>query len=161
LDEVTRRSLELTRTLRDGDREGSLLSVLDRTTTTMGARLLQEWLIAPLADRAAIEARLDAVAELVEAHTLRQELRSVLDEAYDPQGLTAGVSRGRASPRDLGSVARTLRLLPRIKAKVTGRHSALLRDLEARVELCPDLRELLDTALVDDPPANAKDGGVI
>jgi DNA mismatch repair protein MutS len=161
LDEVTRRSLELTRTLRDGDREGSLLSVLDRTTTTMGARLLQDWLLAPLADRAAIEGRLDAVAELVEGHTLRQELRTILEEAYDLQRLTARVSTGRASPRDLGSVARTLRLLPRIKAKVTGRRCALLRDLEARVELCPDLREMLDTALVDDPPTSAKDGGVI
>ena len=68
LDEVTRRSLELTRTLREGDREGSLLAVLDRTVTPMGARLLQEWILAPLAERAAIEARLDAVAELRSEH---------------------------------------------------------------------------------------------
>jgi DNA mismatch repair protein MutS len=161
LDEVTRRSLELTRTLRDGHRAGSLLSVLDRTRTNMGARLLQEWLIAPLADRPAIEARLDAVAELAEAHTLREELRAILDEVYDLQRLTARVSTGRASPRDLAGVRQTLRLLPRLKAKVTARHPVLLRDLEARVELCPDLREMLDTALVDDPPTSAKDGGVI
>ena len=75
LDEVTRRSLELTRTLRDGGRAGSLLAVMDRTTTPMGARLLQEWIVAPLADHAAIDARLDAVAELKEEHALRQELR--------------------------------------------------------------------------------------
>ena len=72
LDEVTRRSLELTRTLRDGDREGSLLSVLDRTVTPMGARLLQDWLLPPLAERRAIEARLDAVAELLHDHSLRE-----------------------------------------------------------------------------------------
>src|SRR6516165_7552903 len=121
LDEVTRRSLELTRTLRDGERQGSLLSVLDRTVTPMGARLLQEWVLAPLAERAAIEARLDAVAELKEEHSLRQELRASLDETFDLQRLTARISTGRASPRDLAAVATTLGFLPRIKAKVTAR----------------------------------------
>src|SRR5205807_1517576 len=81
LDEVTRRGLELTRTLRDGDRAGSLLAVLDRTVTPMGARLLQECLLAPLADRKPIEARLDAVGELIGEHALRQELRASLGDA--------------------------------------------------------------------------------
>jgi DNA mismatch repair protein MutS len=161
LDEVTRRSLELTRTLRDGSRDGSLLSVLDRTVTTMGARLLQDWLVAPLADRTAINARLDAVAELKDDHGLRQELRDGLSEAYDLQRLAARASTGRASPRDLGSVARTLKLLPRIKAKVTARRAALLCDLETRLELCPDLREALDAALMDELPLNAKEGNII
>src|SRR5207302_4420186 len=87
LDEVTRRSLELTRTLRDGGRDGSLLSVLDRTVTAMGARLLQEWIVAPLAEREGIEARLDAVGELKAEHGLRGELRSSLGEAFDLQRL--------------------------------------------------------------------------
>src|SRR5262245_18355134 len=87
LDQVTRRSLELTRTLRDGGREGSLLAVIDRTVTPMGARLLQEWLVAPLAERAAIEARLDAVGELKDDHILREELRAGLAGAYDLQRL--------------------------------------------------------------------------
>jgi DNA mismatch repair protein MutS len=161
LDEVTRRSLELTRTLRDGGHDGSLLAVLDRTVTPMGARLLQEWLVAPLADRAAIEARLDAVGELKDDHGLREEVRAVLRDAYDLQRLTARASTGRASPRDLAGVARTLALLPRLKAKVTARRSALLRELEGRLELCPDLREALETALTDDPPLAAKEGGII
>ncbi len=161
LDEVTRRSLELTRTLREGEREGSLLAVLDRTVTPMGARLLQEWLLAPLTDRPAVEARLDAVDELLRAHALRQDLRDGLSEAYDLQRLTARVSTGRASPRDLAAVGRTLRLLPKLKARVTARRAALLADLEGRLELCPDLRELLDTALVDDPPLSPKEGGII
>jgi DNA mismatch repair protein MutS len=161
LDEVTRRSLELTRTLREGGREGSLLSVLDRTVTPMGARLLQEWLVAPLAERGAIEGRLDAVAELLEEHQLRQELREVLGEGSDLQRLTARVSTGRASPRDLAAIGRTLRLLPRLKAKVTARQTVLLRDLETRLELCPELREILDHALVDDPPLSPREGGVI
>jgi DNA mismatch repair protein MutS len=161
LDEVTRRSLELTRTLRDGERDGSLLSVVDRTVTPMGARLLQEWILAPLADRAAINARLDAVAELKDEHALRQELRERLGAIYDLQRLTTRVSTGRASPRDLSGVARTLGLLPRIKAKVTARKASLLNELEARLDLCPDLRETLDAALVDDPPINPREGGVI
>jgi DNA mismatch repair protein MutS len=161
IDDVTRRSLELIRTLRDGAREGSLLSALDRTVTAMGARLLQEWLVAPLADRAAIEARLDAVGELLEDHSLRADLRDGLRQGFDLQRLTSRTSTGRASPRDLANIARTLRLLPRIKAKITARRAKLLRDLEARLELCSDLRESLDTALVDDPPLSPREGGVI
>ncbi len=161
LDEVTRRGLELTKTLRDGQREGSLLSVLDRTVTAMGSRLLHDWLLSPLARRERIEARLDAVAELKEENNLRRELHEALGEAFDLQRLTARASTGRASPRDLGAIARTLRLLPRIKAKVTARRSALLRELETSLELCPDLRQLLDNALVDDPPLSPREGGLI
>jgi DNA mismatch repair protein MutS len=161
LDEVTRRSLELTRTLREGGRDGSLLSVLDRSVTPMGARLLQEWLTAPLTVRDAIEARLDAVAELAAEQALRGDLREVLEGASDLSRLTARVSTGRASPRDLAAIARTLRLLPRIKAKVTARKARLLAELEGRLELCPDLREALDAALVDDPPISPKEGGLI
>jgi DNA mismatch repair protein MutS len=161
LDEVTRRSLELTRTLRDGTRDGALLAFVDRTVTPMGARLLGEWLVAPLTSRPDVEARLDAVGELVAEHGLRQELRDVFGGVSDLQRLTARVSTGRATPRDLAAVARTLRLLPRLKAKVTARRAALLRELEGRLELCPDLREALDNALVDDPPVSAREGGVI
>jgi DNA mismatch repair protein MutS len=161
LDEVTRRSLELTRTLRDGERPGSLLSVLDRSVTPMGARLLQEWVVAPLAERPAIEARLDAVEELARENGLRAELRAALEEAFDLQRLTSRISTGRASPRDLAGVRDTLRLLPRVKAKVTARRARLLNDLESRLELCPDLRELLDGALVDQPPVNAREGELI
>jgi DNA mismatch repair protein MutS len=161
LDEVTRRSLELTRTLREGSREGSLLDLADHSVTAMGSRLLQEWLVAPLAERTAIEARQDALGELVEAHTVRQQLREALREGTDLQRLTARVSAGRATPRDLAAILRTLRLLPRIKAKVTARRAAMLRDLESRLELCPDLRELLERALVDEPPLSATEGGLI
>jgi DNA mismatch repair protein MutS len=161
LDEVTRRSLELTRTLREGGREGSLLATIDRTTTAMGARLLQDCLLAPLAERRAIEARLDAVAELLEENSLRRDLRAALNEAFDLQRLTARISTARASPRDLAAVGKTLALLPRLKARITARRAPLLRDLESRLELCPDLREALETALVPDPPLSPKEGGLI
>jgi DNA mismatch repair protein MutS len=136
---------------------------MDRTITSMGARLLQEWVLAPLAERRAIEARHDAVAELAGDPAARADLREHLGEAFDLQRLTARVSTGRASPRDLGADARTLRLLPRLKSRLAGlpRQSALLRTLEQRLELCPDLREALEAALVDDPPHSPREGGVL
>ena len=161
LDDVTRRSLELTRTLRDNQRDGSLLAVLDRTVTPMGARLLHDCLLAPLTDVAAIDERLDAVEELLKDHALRGQLRDVLEACADLQRLTARVSTARAIPPDLAKVAVTLRTLPRMKAKLAGRRSALLAGLEQRLELCPDLRELLDKAIVDEPNYSPKDGGVI
>ncbi len=161
LDDVTRRSLELTRTLREGERHGSVLAAIDRTVTTMGARLLHDWLLAPLAERPAIELRLDGVTELLQQSQLRDELRQSLAEVHDLPRLTARASTGRALPRDLGAIARTLRLLPAIKAKIAARKSSLLRDLEANLELCQDLRATLDAALVDDPPLSAKEGGLI
>src|SRR5262249_11687197 len=133
----------------------------DRTVTPMGARHLADWLVAPLCDRAAIEARLDALAELAGDHALRQELRDGLAEVYDLQRLTARASTGRAMPRDLAGIGRTLRLLPRIKAKVTARRSALLRELENNLELCPELRETLDAALLDDLPLTPREGAMI
>lgn len=161
LDEVTRRSLELTRTLRDNQRDGSLLSVLDRTVTPMGARLLHDSILAPLTDLAAINHRLDAVEELLKDHALRRSIRDQLEACADIQRLTTRVSTAKAGPRDLCAIARTLRKLPALKAKLTGRRSALLQDLEKRLELCPDIRELLDKAIEDDPPHLAKEGGII
>jgi DNA mismatch repair protein MutS len=161
LDEVTRRSLELTRTLRDGTREGSLLSFLDRTVTPMGARLLQESLLAPLTERAAIEARLEAVGELVGAHALRQEIRESLEQTADLHRLGARAGTGRASPRDLAAVARTLRLLPALRARLGGGRVGLLRELERHLETCPELSQALDAALAENPPADPREGGVI
>jgi DNA mismatch repair protein MutS len=162
LDEVTRRSLELTRTLRENAREGSLLSVIDRTVTPMGARYLHDALLAPLVDPAAVTARLDAVEELLHDHPLRGDVREQLRQTADLQRLTARVSTARAVPRDLVGVTRTLRLLPRLKAKLAGRRSPLLADVERKIDLCPDVRELLDRALIDeDPPPSVRDGGII
>ena len=161
LDEVTRRSLELTRTLRENQRDGSLLSVIDRTVTPMGARLLHDSLLAPLVSLPAIEARLGGVEELLGEHALRGHLRELLEATSDVHRLTTRVATARATPKDLAAVGRTLRLLPRLKAKLTGRRAPLLNELEGKLELVPDLRELLDAALVDDPPYSAKEGGIV
>jgi DNA mismatch repair protein MutS len=161
IDPATRRSLELVQTIRDGRREGSLLSVLDRTVTSLGARLLADWLAAPLTDVAAIDARLDAVAELVADASLTGQLREALKQIYDIQRLLARVTTGRASPRDLSFVGRTLACLPKVKAKLTGRTSALLVQIEARLDLCSDIRGPLELALVGDCPLSTRDGGYI
>ena len=126
LDEMTRRSLELTRTLREGKREGSLLQVIDRTVTPMGARLLADWLTSPLTSVELIAERSAAVEELVRDSGLRGELRELLGEGYDLERLAARVATGRATPRDLAALARTLALLPKVKARLTARRSARL-----------------------------------
>ena len=112
IDEATRRSLEITKTLREGRREGSLLDVLDRTTTAMGSRLLGDWVANPLTDLPAINGRLDAVAELAADARLTEDIREQLKRVYDVERLLARVTTGRASPRDLNFLARTLRTLP-------------------------------------------------
>ena len=161
IDEVTRRSLELTRTLRDGQRNGSLLDVIDETVTPMGARLLGEWLSNPLTDPARIHHRLDAVEELMADAVFCRDLREQLQQAYDLQRLTARVATGRCSPRDLSCLARTLSLLPKIKAKMSGRTAPRLVELEGRLDLCPEIRQDIETSLVDEPPMLTSDGGLI
>lgn len=161
IDESTRRSLELTETLRDGKREGSLLSIVDQTVTSMGARLLGDWLSNPLTDVAQINHRLDAVEELTGDAVLCQDIREQLQQAYDLQRLTARVATGRASPRDLSCLARTLALLPKLKAKLAGRKGELLQSLEANLDLCPEIRADVEAALVDEPPITITEGGII
>jgi DNA mismatch repair protein MutS len=161
IDQATRRSLEITQTLRDARREGSLLSAVDRTVSPMGSRRLADWIAAPLADRAAIEMRLEAVAELVADASLGERLQEELRKAYDLERLLARVTTGRASPRDLSFIGRTLAHLPQIKARLAERKSKLLCRLEAELDLCPDLRSKLDAALEDDCPLVARDGGFI
>jgi DNA mismatch repair protein MutS len=161
IDEATRRSLELTQTIRDGRREGSLLGVLDRTVTAMGGRLLGQWIAAPLCEASAIETRLDAVAELHADEALGDDLRESLRAIYDTQRLLARVTTGRATPRDLSFVARTLACLPRVKARLVGRRSARLALLESRLDLCGDVRGRLEAALADECPLTSREGGFI
>jgi DNA mismatch repair protein MutS len=161
LDEATRRSLEITRTIREGKREGSLLATIDRTVTPMGSRLLAEWLANPLTEIPAIDARLEAVAELVTDGRLCDDLRSRLDDIHDLQRLLARVTTGRASPRDLAFVGRTLAALPAIKARLTARSRAMLNRLESELDLCAEIRARLEAALVEECPLSSRDGGLI
>ncbi|MCH2594779.1 MAG: DNA mismatch repair protein MutS [Pirellulales bacterium] len=161
IDEATRRSLEITQTLRDGRREGSLLGVIDRTVTSTGARLLGDWLANPLTQSSTINARLDAVGEFFEHASLTRELREALRATYDMQRLLARVTTGRATPRDLSFVARTLHCLPEIKEKLSNRHSTRLQTLEDNLDLCQDVRDRLEAALEDNCPLSSREGGFI
>ncbi|MFH1269091.1 MAG: DNA mismatch repair protein MutS, partial [Planctomycetota bacterium] len=161
IDEASRRSLEITRTSREGRREGSLLAVVDRCVTAMGSRLLADWLANPLTNVAAIDERLEAVGGLLGEPALAADVRQTLRRVYDVQRLLTRVTTGRASPRDLGFLGRTLGCLPPLKAKMTARKSRLLNRLEAEIDLCPDLRARLDAALVDDCPLTSREGGFI
>ncbi len=161
IDEATRASLELTRTIREGKRDNSLLSVLDETVSPMGARLLTDWLSNPLTNIGAINRRLDAVEELTCDTMFCRDLREILAETYDLQRLTAKIATGRASPRDLGSLTHSLALLPKLKAKLAGRQSVLLQLLEADLDLNAEIRSVIDATLVDEPPLLTTEGGVI
>lgn len=161
IDEATRRSLELTHTMRDGRREQSLLGIIDETCTPMGARLQADWLSSPLTDLKQIHERHDAVGELVTDLSLRDDLRDLLKSMYDLQRLTSRVATGRCSPRDLSCLESTLATLPRVKARLSERQADRLQTLERRVDLCPEVREAIETTLVDEPPATINDGGVV
>ena len=161
IDEATRRSLELTKTLRDGRREASLLGIMDRTVTPMGSRMLADWLANPLTDAVAIGGRLDAVEELVGELTLCADVRDELKQIYDMERLLARVTTGRASPRDLSFIGQTLGRLPKIKARLAARKSGMLQQLETDVDLCPELAHRLETALVEQCPLSSRDGQFI
>ncbi len=161
IDAATRRSLELTQTMRTGERDGSLLDVLDQAVTPMGSRLLAAWLAAPLVDTLSIEMRQGAVEDLMRDERTRNSLRKLLGEIYDLERVVSRVCTQRASPRDLKQVEQTLRQLPSIKQLLVGRPSRLLGQLEAELPLCEQLRTQLAAALADECPHQARDGGFI
>jgi len=161
LDETTQRSLELVETLRERRREHSLLWVLDRTQTAMGGRLLRRWINFPLARADDIRERLDAVEELVQGTDLREDLARRLADTSDVERIVGRVATSRAMPRDLLGLGRTLAALPAVKARLAARESDLLNRLEKALDLCGDVREVVDAAIADDAPLRLSDGGVI
>jgi DNA mismatch repair protein MutS len=161
IDAASRRSLELTHTMRDRQRQGSLLEVLDETCTSMGARLLSAWLSSPLTDLEQIRGRQAGVAEFVDDGGLRATVREQLGEVYDLERLLGRVATGRASPRDLKQVGTTLASLPDLKSKLAQCSSHVLGDLEKRLVLCEELRDRLLAAFAENCPLHLRDGGFI
>ncbi|MBI2963083.1 MAG: DNA mismatch repair protein MutS [Deltaproteobacteria bacterium] len=160
VDEVSRRNLELVENAR-GERAGSLLSVLDRTLTPMGARVLRRWLLYPLLDPARIGRRLDAVEELVESSALRDDLAASLDGLGDVERLAGRVGGGSASPRDLVRLRQALGRAEAAQARLAASRSTLLGELAAGISPLADLRDLVARALVDVPPLSAKQGDLV
>jgi len=163
LDEMTRRNLELVEPLRADARDGrpaTLLDVIDDTQTPMGGRLLRRWLLQPLVDASRISARQAAVAELFETAAARRAVRSALEPMRDMERLAARVAATRVTPREMGALARSLQLLPAVKAAVALSTSPLLAHI-ATLDPLEDVAGLLVRALVPEPPATIGEGGAI
>ncbi|HET7584017.1 MAG TPA: DNA mismatch repair protein MutS [Gemmatimonadaceae bacterium] len=169
LDEMTRRNLELVESLRGGGRAGTLLDVLDRTMTPMGARLLRHWLLTPLIDRDAIVERHDAVDALVRGVLAREALRSALDGVRDVERLAGKTAAGRATPREVRALGASLERLPQVHRAVSdasdavagARPAELLRAILDGWDDASDLASAIAATLVDDPAAVVGDGPVI
>jgi len=161
IDAITRRNLELVRTMRDRARTGSLLGLLDETVTAMGGRLIKTWLLAPLQDAGEIERRLDAVDALLREAPRRKELRDALDRVADMERLAARVRMGRATPRDLASLRASLCRLPDVRASLREPAPELLAGLREAIDPLEDLQDLLGRALVDEPPPSSNAGGIV
>ncbi len=161
IDLTARRNLELTETLRNKERRGSLIWVLDRTRTSMGKRLLKSYIEQPLLKPAAIIDRLDAVEELYNDPVMQGELGDALEGVYDLERLMTRVVYKTATPRDVKALAKTAEQMPLIKSLIANCRTALLKGLEGRIHELKEIAALVDNAISDDPPQAVKDGGVI
>ena len=161
LDSSTRRNLELCETLREKNKRGSLLWVLDKTKTAMGARLLRRYLEQPLIEKEEIMQRLDAVEELKNNAITREELREYLNPVYDLERLISRISYQTANPRDLVAFKTSLSMLPHIKYIMKSLQSPLLVQLQEELDELADLFALVDAAIVEEPPISIRDGGFI
>ncbi len=165
LDEMTRRNLELVEPLRPGETGATLLEVLDRTVTPMGARLLRQWILAPLRAASTIQARHDAVQVLVDDDRGRERLREALDGVRDIERLASRAAAHRASPRDLGGLRDSIARLPDVSSSLDGltsrEMSAVLEQTAEEFDLLTDLAETLTRTLVERPPTTLGDGDTI
>lgn len=161
IDPATRRSLELTQNLADGSRRFTLLSVLDETVTPMGGRLLRRWIDQPLLDRADIEFRLDAVERLFRASLVRTDIREALRKVNDIERLVSRCATGHATPRDLSALRAGLDAMPLLIEPLLKVGLGRIQELREQLVDHTDLRQTLERAVVADPPASLRDGGVI
>ena len=161
LDLTARRNLELTETLRGGEKKGSLLWVLDKTKTAMGSRLVRAWLERPLVSPTAIRRRLDGVRILVEHTVEREELILALREVTDLERLIGRVVFGSANARDLAALSAGLGKLPELRARCAALEAPILAEVTRGLNDLPALREELDRAIVDEPPLTVREGGMI
>jgi DNA mismatch repair protein MutS len=161
LDDATMANLELLEPLRDGGRRATLLGVVDKTTTAIGARLLRRWLARPLTDRDAIVARHQAIGSLVEDGIARQRLADALGTVYDVERLAGRAASGRATPRDLVALADTCRAVPVVRGIVEELVAPRWAALIPRLQGHPEVLDIVDEAIVDEPPIAIGEGPVI
>ncbi len=161
LDHQTRRNLEITQTVRDGNLHGSLLWAIDKTATAMGGRALRRWLLQPLLDIKGIRARHDTIQELVENGALRQDLQQLLRQIYDIERLAGRAGSGTATARELVALADSLGKLPALANVALQGRSPYLKALQNVPPLLEELAQNIHSALVDEPPIYLKEGGLI
>ena len=161
IDSSSRRNLELVETLREKQKRGSLLWVLDKTKTAMGARTLRSFVEQPLIEAAEIERRLEALEELNKNPMLRDEIREYLQPVYDLERLSSRISYQTANPRDLVAFASSLEMLPHIKQILNEFHSPILAEINKDMDSLEEIADMVRRAIVEDPPIAQKDGGII
>lgn len=161
LDINARRNLEITEKMRDKSKKGTLLWVLDKTCTSMGGRNLRRWLNNPLVDIKEINSRLDAVSELKENMMLKGEIIESLKKVYDIERLIGKISYGNANARDMISLKNSIRQIPDIKRLLENAESNLLKDLYKNLDELTDIYELINQAIIEEPPITIKEGGLI
>ncbi len=161
IDTSTRRNLELTETLREKQRRGSLLWVLDKTRTAMGARLMRNFIEQPLIHREAILDRQNAIEELNLSYISREEIREYLNPVYDLERLIGRISYKSANPRDLIAFKNSLKMLPYIRDLLKEFQSPLLKNILEDLDPLEDLYQMIDAAVEEDPPLTAREGGII
>lgn len=161
IDSSTRRNLELCETLREKQKRGSLLWVLDKTKTAMGARMLRSFIEQPLIDKTEINSRLDAIEELNQNAISREEIREYLNPVYDLERLISKISYKSANPRDLIAFKSSLSMLPHIKYLLGDFKKELLTDIYEQMDELTDLCDLIDTSIMEEPPITIKEGGII
>ena len=161
LDIATRRNLELTETLRSGKKHGSLLGVLDRTRTAMGARLMRSWVEQPLLHPAQITRRQGAVDELVHSAVRREDLQELLAEVYDLKRIMSRVVYGSVNAKELRSLHHTIERIGPVRERLQGVKSTLLSELREQIDPLRDVYDLIGASIAEDPPLTLKEGGVI
>ncbi len=161
LDTSTRRNLELCETLREKQKRGSLLWVLDKTKTAMGARMLRSYIEQPLIDKESIIKRQKAIEELNKSLITRDELREYLSPIYDLERLISKVAYKSANPRDLIALLNSLKMLPHIKTVIQDFKSSLFKEITEELDVLDDITSLIDNSINEDPPINIKEGGII
>ncbi|MCF8011573.1 MAG: DNA mismatch repair protein MutS [Clostridiales bacterium] len=161
LDEATRRNLEITNSIIDSSRRGTLLSVLDYTNTAMGGRMLKRWLQQPLMDIEKIEQRQEAVQEIIDDIFFKESIRSALDLVYDLERLSSKLASGNANARDLTALKQSLGSVPDLKSILSGSKSVKLSSLSENMDELAEIYDLLDKSIVRDPPVSSREGGII
>jgi DNA mismatch repair protein MutS len=161
LDEATLRNLELVSTLRDQQKKGSLIGVLDQTQTAMGGRLLKRWILRPLTDQAAIEDRLNSVEEFYNNAGLHDDIKTSIESILDLERVLSRLSLDRGNPRDLSALAQSLAQLPVLKHHLGSAQSTKLQTLNESIQPLPELVEMLQMAIMPEPPMLLREGGYI